>query len=202
MSFTESIRSGLGQYATFGGRASRSEFWWFTLFMFLASIASEIVDLGLGFTGDFTPVSYLVSFGLLLPSLAVTVRRLHDIGRAGWWVLWYFLATMLAVVLFAVGVFLSLDAEAEFVFSPVGALLMVGGAAGLVATVIVWLVMMIKAGDAGPNQYGPPRSRRTDGHAGGAADDPAVHAPGRPGPGVYPGADVQQYPPPPYNSQQ
>jgi uncharacterized membrane protein YhaH (DUF805 family) len=69
-------QSCLSQYATFSGRASRSEFWWFFLFQILALIVS-------GMLGD---VAYsILALLLLLPALAVGTRRLHDVGRSGWW---------------------------------------------------------------------------------------------------------------------
>ena len=64
------------KYATFHGRASRSEFWWFFLFNFLAAIITDFIP----FIGG---LYFLVS---LIPLLAVSVRRLHDINRGGWWV--------------------------------------------------------------------------------------------------------------------
>jgi len=80
----------LKQYATFEGRARRKEYWFFFLFWFLAFVALAVVD---GITGSYNKD---VGFGLLgglymlatiLPSLAVTVRRLHDTDRRGWWIL-------------------------------------------------------------------------------------------------------------------
>ena len=76
MNFGQAISSCLSRYATFTGRASRPEFWWFFLFQILISLAA-------GMLGDV--VSGLVSVGLLLPALAVGTRRLHDIGKSGWW---------------------------------------------------------------------------------------------------------------------
>ncbi len=76
MNFGQSITSCFSQYATFSGRASRSEFWWFFLFQILVSVAAGMVS---------EKLSGLVSLGLLLPALAVGTRRLHDIGRSGWW---------------------------------------------------------------------------------------------------------------------
>ena len=76
MTFQESIKACFGKYATFSGRASRSEFWWWVLFLLLATAAAGIVNEKL--TG-------LVSLAVLLPNLAVTARRLHDIDRSGWW---------------------------------------------------------------------------------------------------------------------
>jgi uncharacterized membrane protein YhaH (DUF805 family) len=86
MNFGDAIKSGFGNYVTFSGRAARSEFWYWALFTFIANIAAGIVDaaIGLGLLG------ILVSLGLLLPSIAVAVRRLHDIDRTGWWYLLVF----------------------------------------------------------------------------------------------------------------
>jgi uncharacterized membrane protein YhaH (DUF805 family) len=78
MTFGESIRTCFTKYATFDGRASRSEFWWFFLFTFLASAAASLI-------GD--TVSGLVSLATLLPSLAVGARRLHDTNRSAWYLL-------------------------------------------------------------------------------------------------------------------
>ena len=76
MDFVQAIKSCLGQYATFSGRATRSEFWWFFLFQVLVMAAT-------GMLGDV--INGLASLALLLPALAVGTRRLHDIGRTGWW---------------------------------------------------------------------------------------------------------------------
>lgn len=76
MDFLPAIKSCLSQYATFSGRASRSEYWWFFLFQVLALIVTSML-------GD--TVYSIVALLLLLPALAVGARRLHDIGRSGWW---------------------------------------------------------------------------------------------------------------------
>ena len=76
MNLGQAISTCLSKYATFSGRASRPEFWWFFLFQILASVAASML-------GD--TVAALASLALLLPALAVGVRRLHDIGKSGWW---------------------------------------------------------------------------------------------------------------------
>lgn len=76
MNFGQAISSCFAKYATFSGRASRSEFWWFFLFQILLSIVASML-------GDV--VAGLVSLAMLLPALAVGARRLHDIGKSGWW---------------------------------------------------------------------------------------------------------------------
>ena len=86
MGFGDAIRTCLQKYATFGGRAARSEFWWFWLFGVLASLVAGVIDNALfGAPAGDGWISALVGLALLLPSLAVSVRRLHDIGRSGWW---------------------------------------------------------------------------------------------------------------------
>jgi len=76
MNFYEAIASCFSKYADFNGRATRSEYWWFFLFITLASCGAVIID---------TTLYYLFSIGTLLPLLAVGARRLHDTNRSGWW---------------------------------------------------------------------------------------------------------------------
>jgi uncharacterized membrane protein YhaH (DUF805 family) len=76
MDFFEAIKTCLRKYATFGGRAGRPEYWWFMLFVFLASAAGSIVG------GD--TLNALVSLALLVPILSAASRRLHDVGKSGW----------------------------------------------------------------------------------------------------------------------
>jgi uncharacterized membrane protein YhaH (DUF805 family) len=89
MGFVEAIQSGLNNYVNFSGRASRSELWFWILFSILASVVASVIGGILvnivGSAGSL--VSLIVSLGLILPGLAVEVRRLHDIDKSGWWVL-------------------------------------------------------------------------------------------------------------------
>ncbi|MDN3669069.1 DUF805 domain-containing protein [Echinicola jeungdonensis] len=81
---------GLHQYADFKGRARRKEYWMFTLFNILISIAAVLLDNLIGWTiGAFTygPIFLTYLLAIFLPSLGVTVRRLHDIGKSAWLVL-------------------------------------------------------------------------------------------------------------------
>ena len=87
--FTDAVKSVLNQYATFSGRARRSEFWFFVLFGAILSVVAAIFDRALGSdlgggTGIF---GLVVILGLLVPRLAVTWRRLHDTDRSGAWAL-------------------------------------------------------------------------------------------------------------------
>ncbi|RPJ12582.1 MAG: DUF805 domain-containing protein [Deltaproteobacteria bacterium] len=90
MTFGQSVSTCFSKYATFEGRASRSEYWWFFLFTLLASVASGIVS---------ETLSALFSLGVLLPSLAVGARRLHDVNRSGWFLLLWFIPVVGWIVL-------------------------------------------------------------------------------------------------------
>jgi uncharacterized membrane protein YhaH (DUF805 family) len=89
MTLLEAVRMSLARYASFGGRARRSEYWNVTLFhllaILLANVISYLVMLATPALG-FTLYSILI-FGMLLPHVAVSVRRLHDVNRTGWWYL-------------------------------------------------------------------------------------------------------------------
>lgn len=84
--FPEAISRAFSNYVNFSGRAARSEYWWWVLFVMLVNLLTGFIDNELigGQAAIFSLVALLV---LLLPGLAVTVRRLHDIGRTGWWLL-------------------------------------------------------------------------------------------------------------------
>jgi uncharacterized membrane protein YhaH (DUF805 family) len=74
----QSVKSCLSQYASFAGRSSRSEFWW----MFLA-----VVVIGVALSALNNLLNSIFNLAIFLPVLGVTMRRLHDINRSGWWVL-------------------------------------------------------------------------------------------------------------------
>src|SRR3954451_1106998 len=96
MSFTQAVRTCLGKYATFSGRASRAEYWWFTFFAMLAVGMAALFDAVLG-----TQYLYcLMLLVMLLPLLAVGSRRLHDGGRTGWLNLLAMLPGIGSVILF------------------------------------------------------------------------------------------------------
>ena len=82
MTFTESISTCFSKYSTFDGTASRSEYWWFFLFLVLAGLALSMVS---------ETVAAIFNLATLIPVLAVGARRLHDTDRSGWWQLLYFI---------------------------------------------------------------------------------------------------------------
>ena len=118
MTFTEAISSGLSNYANFSGRASRSEYWYWVLFQIVVAIAASIIDAvaTMGILGIVT------GLGLLLPSLAVSVRRLHDIGKSGWNILWGLIPLLGAIYLIYLYVQPSAPGANEYGASPGGTL--------------------------------------------------------------------------------
>lgn len=127
MGFTAAIRSGFDHYVKFDGRASRSAYWWWALFVFIVGIVANVLDGVFGlqqfreFNGQMYAaggvISGIATLALLLPNLSVTIRRLHDTDRSGWW--WF-------IVIFPV----------------------IGW--------IIYLYFMIARGTPGPNRFGPP----------------------------------------------
>ena len=86
MSFFEAVSTCFRKYAEFDVRASRPEFWWFTLFLVLPGTATGIVDMALGFGWtSMGPVNGIFTLATIVPVIAVGARRLHEINKSGWW---------------------------------------------------------------------------------------------------------------------
>jgi uncharacterized membrane protein YhaH (DUF805 family) len=103
MDIQTSINTCFSKYATFSGRASRSEFWLFQLFTFLGSIATLIIDVMiLGFSIDdaSSPTNLIFLLIVMIPSVAAGCRRLHDLNKSGWWQLLYL--TIIGIILLIV----------------------------------------------------------------------------------------------------
>ncbi|MBD9374221.1 DUF805 domain-containing protein [Rhizobium sp. ARZ01] len=84
MNFQEAVSTVFSKYADFTGRAGRAEFWWFALFNLIASVILGLIDQAI-FGQEILGIIF--ALGVLLPGIAVAARRLHDIGRSGWWLL-------------------------------------------------------------------------------------------------------------------
>ena len=138
MEFKEAVNTCLAKkYCSFKGRASRSEFWWFCLFTLLIQIAVAIV-------GKIMPalasiISAVLGLWLLLPTVGVSTRRLHDRNLSGWWQ-----ALPLAA---------ALPAIAGAVLEANWLLMLAGSAAGLASLAL--LILYALKGTAGPNRFGP-----------------------------------------------
>ncbi|MET7284573.1 DUF805 domain-containing protein [Streptomyces sp. NPDC005573] len=96
----------LKKYAVFDGRARRQEFWMFTLFSLIISIVLAIVDNAM----NSVVLGLVYSLAVLLPSLGVTVRRLHDTGKSGWFVLLCLIPLVGGIILI---VFLATEGKPE-----------------------------------------------------------------------------------------
>ena len=86
----------LSKYAEFNGRARRSEYWYFVLINIVISIVIYLVDAGIG---SFGVLGIIYTLGILIPGIAVGVRRLHDTGRSGWYLLLAFIPFIGAIIL-------------------------------------------------------------------------------------------------------
>lgn len=140
MSFGASVKHVLSNYATFNGRASRSEFWWFYLFIVIVSAILNVIDSAIGLrvgasaeeiiiNGSAIPfvstgvgvLSTIFAIAMLLPFLAVGVRRLHDSDKSGWLLLLGY------VLICACGI-------------------------GIILLIVLWVLRSTP----GDNRYGPP----------------------------------------------
>ena len=95
MNFGAAIASGFSHYVNFSGRAIRSEYWYWVLFVILAEIVTSIIDYVIG--AQIT--TGLFGLATFLPSLAVAIRRLHDVDRSGWWLLLAFIPLVGTIIL-------------------------------------------------------------------------------------------------------
>ena len=101
MDFITSIKTCFVKYVDFRGRASRSEFWYFTLFITVISICAGIIDASLAgqtFWSDreLGPAWWVFNVLIFLPDIAVSISRLHDINKSGWW--WLLLFTVVGII--------------------------------------------------------------------------------------------------------
>lgn len=134
----------LKKYADFNGRASRREFWFFLLFVTAVTAAAHVVD-----GPDGRDVAVAMNMGIaemsvfllfLLPSITVGVRRLHDSGRSGWWMMLAYIPWLATLVS---------QSDPALVLVSSGALLLGG---------VAWVILLLLPGNAGENAFGLPPS--------------------------------------------
>ena len=157
MTFKESVSTCFSKYITFSGRAMRSEFWYFQLFLFIGSFVTAFLD-ALVSGGNFAntgPLGGAFSLITFIPSIAVTARRLHDIDKSGWWQLgWLLIAIALTVGLTLLlvstdTIFGSNMADSTFA---VVLIVIVG-----IGTALIWpLYWLTRKSDYETNRFGPP----------------------------------------------
>jgi len=113
MSFQDAVRVCLRKYADFHGRARRSEYWWFVVFTAVVTTVASVADAG------FDTHQWMQGFAtavLLLPSLAVGARRLHDVGKSGWLLLMLLVPILGALLL--IWFYFIQDSEPENKYGP------------------------------------------------------------------------------------
>ncbi len=137
----------LKRYAQFNGRAPRSEYWWFYLFTVIVDRVLTFVD------GRALGQEMLLSgiFGLIiiLPWIAVTIRRLHDTGRSGWWLLMPLVPIAMIVALAFDSTIAGTDGIDEDSWTFLGSIAL------FIITGIVLFVFMVLPGTPAPNRFGP-----------------------------------------------
>lgn len=157
----------LKRYAEFSGRSRRMEYWMFQLFMFLVYMAMMVLMMVVGggailmASGDpgaalaaggavmvIFALYFLFALAMFIPSLAVSIRRLHDTNRSGWWIL----APIAGYVLMLVGAMMVAASPDNPGLG--GIVAMIGGIAALILALAL-LVFMFLEGTRGPNNYGP-----------------------------------------------
>ena len=111
-----------GKDVEFNGRARRAEFWWFILFVFVVSTVLSLIDMALfeGVLQDIGPLSAIFTLITLIPAIAVTARRLHDVGRSGWWQLLFLLPVIGFLVILFWAVQKGTDGPNEYGRDPLG----------------------------------------------------------------------------------
>lgn len=145
MEFQEAVRSGFENLANFQGRATRSEYWWFW-----AAIAVPAIILNLIFSIFLPFLGWLIGLAATVLTFSAAVRRLHDSGRSGMWMVPFPAVIVLITILALIAL-----------FSGYWVLLLLVGIVGWVISLIVGLVVLfflVQPSDAGPNRYGPPRT--------------------------------------------
>ena len=142
----------------FSGRATRAEFWWLWAAAAIVFFIASGIDSTIFFfvnLGPFGPVSFIVNVAIVLLSLAVGVRRLHDIGKPGWWLAIWYVVPAVGWLPYAIGTIAFFNGG----FSMAGyAFLWVGIFIGLLVglAIVVWAgLWLAHQGETGPNLYGP-----------------------------------------------
>lgn len=169
MSFVESVKTCLSKYVTFSGRARRSEYWWFVLFVLILSAVFSTIDAAIFGVDPVTQqpnglLNPLFTLAILLPILAAGWRRMHDTGRPGWLLLLPMLVTFATSFFLMMGVLTfsglqNAGANPDALFGPAAFL----GVTGMFTAMVVQFVLLImllwwltRPSDTEANEYGPP----------------------------------------------
>ena len=173
MTFTTAIRTCFAKYVTFSGRASRSEYWWFFLFVLLMNTAAGIVDMALfgtvavQQTADSTavaaswqqPVQAIVSLVLFLPQLSAAWRRMHDTGRSGLYALFPILLMICAGLVLVFGIGLASHFQhggsLDLLFTRATLIVLIPTLVVLFLSPLLVIWWLTRPSQPGTNEYGP-----------------------------------------------
>lgn len=161
MNMRDAIVTCFSKYADFSGRARRSEYWFWVLFNLIVSFAVNIFSSMLGSS----TLSLIVVVALLIPSISVTVRRLHDIGKSGW----YYLLLVVPIVLMFFLLFTYLFTF-DIHYGGSSSILYIMGLLEIASLIlaIIFIIWLAKDSQPGMNKYGPnPKENNFDGMYGG-----------------------------------
>ena len=163
VTMVSAVKDYFRRYATFSGRSSRAQFWWVVLAQLILGVVMTIPAVFISIAGAAVPfvgmglmmvlniVNAVIFLGLLVPNIALLVRRLHDTGRGGGIVLFFIIAPFVAGIVTALGA-ISLMPGSDL---PDMTVLMVLGIIVYPLLFIWFIVLMCKAGDEYENEYGP-----------------------------------------------
>jgi len=171
MGFADAVRTCFRKYVTFSGRASRPEYWWFALFVFLGNVVFSVIDAALfGTAATETgpgmaaaeietngPLVALFSLATFVPSISAAWRRMHDTGRSGLFAL-YPLIVMVGIGMFA-GFLGAFDQAASgglaALFTGLGGIVLLAALLVLMISPLLVLWWLTRPSQPGPNEYGP-----------------------------------------------
>lgn len=169
MGFMDAIKTCLGKYAVFSGRAGRPEYWWFVLFLVLGVVLASLIGSAIFGSGPESsrPLGMLFHLATLLPMLAAGWRRMHETGRPGWYLLLPMALSVIFVFGLLAGVLAFVGAERAGVspdqLRPAAAIL---GGTGMVVAMIAQLVLTVlmlvwltRPSQPAANEYEPPPAR-------------------------------------------
>ncbi|WP_370281651.1 DUF805 domain-containing protein [Pseudooceanicola sp.] len=169
MSFAEAVRTCFRKYVTFSGRAPRSEYWWFALFIILGNIVAGILDgilfgtgrvdvTGTSFSAESNgPLAALFSLATFLPALAAAWRRMHDTGRSGLYVFYPVIAMVgtFMFIAFVGGVEHLASGNLGQLFSGAIGIILLFAVVVLFLSPFIVLFWLTRPSQPGPNQWGP-----------------------------------------------
>ena len=168
MSFGESVKTCFSKYITFSGRASRSEYWWFALFVFVATSILAMIDAAMFGVDPVTQqpqgvLQPLFSLAIVLPFLAAGWRRMHDSGKPGWLLLLPMLVSFATFFMFMMGALIfsglqNAGADPNALVGPAAVLGITGMFAAMVVQVLLAILLLwwlTRPSDPGTNDYGP-----------------------------------------------